>query len=90
MQAVQPRQSLMTRILETQRRAALARDEAYRPRRRQPTFTERYRDTEYAMVVTVFPQAREPVISRGRLFVLVSGAAAIGMLGLIVNAVLSA
>jgi hypothetical protein len=90
MQAVHTRQSLMKRIVETQRQAAISRDEAQPPRRRQPSFTERYRGTEFETAVRVMPHGHEPVMSRGRAFVLASGAAAIGMLGLIVNAALSA
>jgi hypothetical protein len=90
MQAVHTHQTLMTRIVETQRRAAITRDEARPPRRRQPSFTGRYQGTEFATVVTTFAPPREPVMSRGRLFVLVSGTAAIGLIGLVVNAALAA
>jgi hypothetical protein len=90
MQAVHTHQSLMTRIVETQRRAAISRDEARPPRRRQASFTERYRGTEFETISTVMPQVREPLMSRGRAFVLVSGTAALGMFGLILNASLSA
>ena len=92
MQAVHTRQSLMTRIGETQRRAALVRDERRAPRRQKPSFTERYRGTEFETLGTLIvpTQAREPLMSRGRLFVMVTGVAAMGMFGLIVNAALSA
>lgn len=87
MQTVHTHQSLMTRISETQRRAAQARDERQAPRRQKPSFVERYRGTEFeaasAYVAPVLTP--EPVVSRGRLFVLVMGMAAIGLFGFIVT-----
>jgi hypothetical protein len=89
-QTVHTHQSLMTRVAETQRRAALARDGRRAPRPQKPSFVERYRGTEYETVgaVTFAPAAPEPAVSRGRLFVLVMGAAAVGLFGFIATSLL--
>jgi hypothetical protein len=82
MTATRTRASLLSRILEAQRRAAAAEYEPRQTRRPSVSFTERYRGTEYeslSPVVTV----HEPAISRGRAFVIVSGAAVFGLTGLV-------
>jgi hypothetical protein len=82
MTAVRTRASLLSRIREAQRRAAAAEYQPRQTRRPSVSFVERYRGTEYeslSPVVTV----HEPAISRGRAFVLISGAATFGMAGLI-------
>jgi hypothetical protein len=78
MYATGARSSLMSRIAETQRRSAAARDETPRQTRRETSFVERYRGTEYETVRTVLV-ARKPMASRGRTFVVVSGVAAVGL-----------
>ena len=80
----------MARINEKQRQAVIAGHET-RPirRRRQQSYAERYRGTEFETVKYTAP-AGEPVVSRGRAFVLVTGAATIGFCGLVVHAALSA
>jgi hypothetical protein len=78
MHAVHTRQSLLTRILETQRQAAISRDERP-PRPRKPSFSERYRGTEFE-TISVAPRPREPLMAPGRAFVLLAGAAAIGLI----------
>ena len=90
MHAVQNRQSLMTRIVESERRAALAHVDRRRPRRPQPSFVERYRGSEFEGPRTAVLATRAPLLSRGRAFVLMSGAAAMGLLGLIASSTLSA
>jgi hypothetical protein len=81
----------MTRIMETQRRAAVARDERRPPRRTQPTFSERYRGTEFDSWSTLIAEpADQPVMERGRQFVIVSGAAAVCLIVLVAALALSA
>lgn len=98
MQAVSPtrtihtHQSLLTRVAETQRRATLARDERRAPRRQKPSYVERYRGTEFDTVsgaIVFEPAAPEPIVSRGRLFVLVMGVAAVGLFGFIATSPLA-
>lgn len=92
MQAVHTRQTLMQRIVETQRRAAIARHEARRPRRPQPSYSERYRGTAYETARTTPSSTAtpEPLMSRGRVFVLATGTAVVSLSVLIVSAALSA
>jgi hypothetical protein len=82
MNAARTRSSLLTRVLEVQRRAAAAEYEARRTRGSDVSFTERYRGTEFetlGAVVTI----REPAMSRGRAFVIVTGSATLGLAGLV-------
>ena len=90
MRAVHTRQSLRTRIIETERRAAIGRDQSYRPRRRQLTFAERYRGTEFEGPRVAVAEVEPSSLSRGRAFVLLAGAGAIGLCSLVVSAALSA
>jgi len=84
MHTIRTRQTLTTRIAETQRRAALVRDERRAPRREKPSFVERYRGTEFENASSVAPVAvGGPLLSRGRLFVLVMGVAAVGLFSFI-------
>jgi hypothetical protein len=79
----------MERINEAQRRASIAGDHRRPPRpRQQPSYAERYRGTEFETVKAI-PRIDEPAISRGRAFVLITGTAALGFLGLVVQAALS-
>ena len=81
MNAARTRASLLSRVLETQRRAAAAQYEPRHTRRTEMSFTERYRGTEFDNLsgdVVI----REPAISRGRAFVLVSGAATLLVAGI--------
>ena len=79
------RTSLRARIVAAQSRPTYSVDRSYFAPSRQESFVERYRGTEYerpAAVVT----AREPLMSRGRSFVLVVGAAAIGIASMLLVA----
>lgn len=87
MNAARTRASLLSRVLETQRRAAAAEYEPRESRRAEVSFTERYRGTEFETPV-VMVTLREPVISRGRAFVIASGSATAGLAGLFVAAAL--
>lgn len=80
------RPSLRARIVETQTRARISVEEARRTptRHLEPSFVERYRGTEYE-TVTVAPPAREPIMARGRAFVLLAGSAMVAMIALIVT-----
>ena len=80
-----PRPSLRTRIVEEQARATYSTAQSHLAPRRKPSFTERYRGTEYETPTTV-SATREPLMSRGRSLVLVAGAAAVGMTGLLLTA----
>ena len=90
MHAVHTRQSLMTRIVESERRATLTQDQPRGPQRRQPTFSERYRGTEFEAPRTAAWEAQPPSVSRGRAFVLVAGASAVSLCLVVVAAALSA
>ena len=79
------RPSLRTRIVEAQSRATYSVDRSHFTPRRQGSFVERYRGTEYETPVTVLV-VREPLLSRGRSFVLVVGAAAVGIAGVLLAA----
>jgi hypothetical protein len=81
------RPSLRTRIVEAQARATYSIDQSHLAPRRKPSFSERYRGTEYETPTTV-SVTREPLMSRGRSLVLVAGTAAVGMTGLLLTAAL--
>ncbi|HKZ91494.1 MAG TPA: hypothetical protein VJZ50_05095 [Candidatus Limnocylindrales bacterium] len=83
MNAARTRSTLLTRVIETQRQAAASRYDDRRTHRRQVSFAERYRGTEFETLSTALV-VREPHISRGRTFVLVTGAATIGLAGVII------
>jgi hypothetical protein len=80
------RPSLRTRIVEAESRATCPIDQSYLTPRREPSFTERYRGTEYETPTTV-RVIREPLMSRGRSALLVAGTAAVGMTGLLLTTV---
>lgn len=79
------RPSLRTRIIEAQTRATYTVDSAYSTRRRKESFVERYRGTEYETPSTVIV-VREPLVSRGRSFVLLMGATVVCVAGVILAA----
>jgi hypothetical protein len=79
------RPSLRTRITEAQPRATYSVDRSHFAPRRQESFVERYRGTEFESPTTVVA-VREPLMSRGRSFVLIVGAAAIGVTGVLLAA----
>ncbi len=82
MNAARTRSSLLIRVLEMQRRAASAEYESRRTRRSEVSFTERYRGTEFETVDSVVT-IREPSMSRGRAFVIMSGSATLGLAGIV-------
>jgi hypothetical protein len=82
MNAARTRASLLSRVLEMQRRAAAAEYESRRTRRSEVSFTERYRGTEFDIVGPVMT-IHEPSISRGRAFVIMTGSATLGLAGLV-------
>jgi hypothetical protein len=82
MNAARTRASLLSRVLETQRRAAAAEYQPRHTRRVEVSFTERYRGTEFETLAPVMTMPRSS-ISRGRAFVIMSGAATLGLAGLI-------
>lgn len=79
------RPSLRTRIIEAESRPTYAIDRSYFTPRRQESFVERYRGTEYETPTTVHV-VREPIMSRGRSLVLVVGAAVVGMTAVLLAA----
>jgi hypothetical protein len=79
-------QSLRTRIDEAQRGAEYSIDQSYFvPRGQGVTFAERYRGTQYETPTPVLVK-REPVLSRGRSFLLVVGTASLSITGLLLVA----
>jgi hypothetical protein len=88
MNAARTRASLLSRVLETQRRAAAAAYQPRETRRTEMSFTERYRGTEFETPVAVVT-LHQPVISRGRSFVILGGAVTVGLAGLILTVGLS-
>jgi len=85
MDRTRSRPSLMARIIETQKRASYASRDMHQTRRRDISFSERYRGTEYETPTPVLV-ADEPLMSRGRSFVLVLGAAALTVSGAVLVA----
>jgi hypothetical protein len=66
--------SLRARIAEAQSRTTYSIDQSWLTPRREVSYTERYRGTEYETPSTV-RVTREPILSRGRSFVLLASAA---------------
>ena len=79
------RPSLLSRIVEAESRTSSSVDRSHFTPPRQESFVERYRGTEYETPRTVLV-VRKPLMSRGRSFVLVVGAAAVGMAGMLLAA----
>ena len=84
MNQVRTRPSLRTRIEEAQARATYTAARSYVPPRREGSFVEQYQGTEYERPVTMLTM-REPLVTRGRSFVLVIGAV-VGTVGILVAA----
>ena len=80
------RPSLYTRISEERTRATLPA-QAIRPAPRTvQSFTERYRGTEFETHFATSRVTREPIVSRGRAFVLLAGIATSTLLGILLGA----
>ena len=83
MDRIHTKPSLLTRIVEAQALSTSIPATAAPSRRNDVSFVERYRGTEFESPSPVMV-ARQPVVSRGRSFVLLLGATVLGLLGMLV------
>lgn len=78
--------SLYTRIIEERTRATIPARQIRPTPATVQSFTERYRGTEYETHFTMPRVTPEPLVSRGRAFVLLAGIATSTLLGLVLGA----